>query len=786
MDDEDVQNEDKADIDEEFLADKAPKKRGGGGAWRAFTHLHARGKKISGQTSKQLAALYAQLSPEEKQQLVEVGRKATECHRLGSTTFPLYSRRAKFSRGKPEDRVLGTQTAQFSEDEEASLDARVRSGVACALPTSPQRAEDRAVSMKASRAELQAFLKQHSKVYRDEQKKKELAKQETLEAFAKEAVERGKEALQSRRLLQSLPWSLFVSPQNVCDSLVACFDGKSLPSCWDTAVTKQSLTSLTSKWGAEHKSIRARDWKGKCAKVAPKSRCHSEGCCVCNFNAKGAWIRIVHARTLAFIKRVTSNDDLSKALQLGELLLQWQGVASSQVALEEPKSKKCRVSKKTPQSESKSASVASAEVAPPETQNVFAHIALHYKTPYRQTLVQMKLVQPCEVLLPLSTAQRSNGQEHRKFEVVRSIHNEMQIFSLSELLATLDEKKSWHCAFWRLSSRAVGCELDGHVVAHPLELAAALVWTAAEDTSRIIVRQPLHSIFGMDEEESREHHAETQAATSEAQSSELAGVAQEAFLANQPEVDTDEDSDVLLELDERPVIDMLAAVQPPLAPPHPPPADFAPRQHELERPGAWGVFRFSRKMGSGTDDATRHGSFEVTCPFHLRDRSKKSLCKKTIRVASASEADQAEALRLAKVWACQAQSFKYQYQHVFECSVDFPWTFAELEGMRIDEKPENILDDAELWEAEPQEEKDRMQRARGRGRGRGRGSQAPRVRREQAVPGAAASAAPKRRALSESQAEGSGVAEASSAVAAGISSSNSSSSGGRTARHLCI
>ena len=120
----------------------------------------------------------------------------------------------------------------------------------------------------------------------------------------------------------------------------------------------------------------------------------------------------------------------------------------------------------------------------------------------------------------------------------------------------------------------------------------------------------------------------------------------------------------------------------------------------------------------------RYGCYEVTCPYHIRSKLKKSLCKKVFRAEGPTVQHKEEAIRKARVWAVQAVNYKYQRQHVFECSVDQDWSFATLEEMRADlgmnHVPGDIQDDEELCQAEPDIEKQRL-RGGGKGCGQGRG-----------------------------------------------------------------
>ena len=137
---------------------------------------------------------------------------------------------------------------------------------------------------------------------------------------------------------------------------------------------------------------------------------------------------------------------------------------------------------------------------------------------------------------------------------------------------------------------------------------------------------------------------------------------------------------------------------------------------QLDVPGPWGIFKFSKKA----PQVGGHGAYEVTCPFHILSRDKKSLCKKLVSIQNSTEEAKREALRKARVWACQARDFVYQFQHVHHASLDYNWSFSELEARRIDDMPSGVLDDQQHFNQASQESKEIILAQRGRGRG-GRG-----------------------------------------------------------------
>ena len=84
-------------------ASKVRKRKGGGGAWRAYQHVHAKGRKLSPSLVRQLSQAYAQLSDTEYEYFASLGRQATEAHQVGAVTFPhsIWQRACCQTKGPP-------------------------------------------------------------------------------------------------------------------------------------------------------------------------------------------------------------------------------------------------------------------------------------------------------------------------------------------------------------------------------------------------------------------------------------------------------------------------------------------------------------------------------------------------------------------------------------------------------------------------------------------------------------------------------------------------------------
>eukprot|EP00971_Amphidinium_carterae_P348486 6490518-Amphidinium_carterae.1 len=353
----------------------------------------------------------------------------------------------------------------------------------------------------------------------------------------------------------------------------------------------------------------------------------------------------------------------------------------------------------------------------------FTHIAMHYMNPWVPTLLQLEFAndrdQQSIPLVSLDNALRNHV--YLELRPVRNIKNEFELFTLLEFLSKLDQHLTWRASLWRLSERGVPCPLQGHVWVHPVEVSGVLLWDEMERGLQTVPRAPRPEAHEDLDEVYDGGRPPKRARFRNVANAEGSGNADSEAVENGRASDID--SELEEEDDEKfeePLIkEMYAAWEPPA----PDPAEAQPPLHLLDRPGSWGAFRFSRKQGSGLRNSMEYGCFEVTCPYHMRSKETKSLCKKVIRILGPADLNRLEALRQARAWAVQARDYKYQYEHVFEAEVEKEWSFSQLEEMLTDKNllvrpsPESVLDDQELLALESPEGRNHRQRGRGRGRG---------------------------------------------------------------------
>ena len=252
---------------------------------------------------------------------------------------------------------------------------------------------------------------------------------------------------------------------------------------------------------------------------------------------------------------------------------------------------------------------------------------------------------------------------------------EMCVFSPWQRMSAFHTERDWHVDLWQLSQKMVPADvLDGRVWVSSLELDRELIWQRGESYRRRQRRVlPLHELWEDEPEEApRASRMKRRRLGSEGEGPFVGNPLEEAPVHEEQPPDIaalSSDSDVLLELEEergpeaagageeeRLMQQLFEEVQAANAvggdhvevvgPNDDAEAAAIPVARVLERPGRWGAFRFSRKqprVGGAQQGHPTFGSYEVTCPFHVLSKDRKSLCKKAIALEGSSEAD----LRLA-------------------------------------------------------------------------------------------------------------------------------------------
>ena len=154
------QGDDGDDADEVAPA-SAKRRRGGGGPWGAYVHLHSGGRPFSREVVRELQQGYhrAKRDPQEFQRYREMGRHATTSHARQVCTFPLRSRRAQFARGCGQQ-MIGA-SARAPRESSLPADAILR-GEVCTLPFLPDAASSDSPTIHSCRAAFVKLVQQHT------------------------------------------------------------------------------------------------------------------------------------------------------------------------------------------------------------------------------------------------------------------------------------------------------------------------------------------------------------------------------------------------------------------------------------------------------------------------------------------------------------------------------------------------------------------------------------------------------------------------------------------------
>ena len=319
----------KAVVEEEVGAKK--KKRGAGGAWRAFVHVNSKGVQLSPQQSAELRAQYHSLSPADKQYYIDLGSAATLAKQAGGSTFPAYSRTAAQARG-------------------------------LAAPHPPRSRR---------RAQLDETIHHHISEHRQQRKLQHEQEQQVQQALYQHTQVSTEPAITRRHQLQNdkVQWT---SVPHTCEALHC----QVCPSQWPPGSIEgfDTVSELQQAWSDRHLGVRHID-----ASTLPppppqraqqlhqkqqQRRCFLAGRCLCTGPGRvlsAFWSRITSSLKSLLIEHM---HDLVDA----QLILQWY--YSGEL-------RRKRATRKSSQEQH----------IPVEEVIAYTHIPLHYKKPWRPTFL---------------------------------------------------------------------------------------------------------------------------------------------------------------------------------------------------------------------------------------------------------------------------------------------------------------------------------------------------------------------------------------------------------------
>ena len=318
---------------------------------------------------------------------------------------------------------------------------------------------------------------------------------------------------------------------------------------------------------------------------------------------EGRFQRVVKGRLQAYLKDCETEPP--KGLVEGQLLLQLCGVLPHVAA-----------------SPSLSSTSVPVEAGADVSQRL-VHIALHYVSPWKPTLVEMNLMH-LQSPLPVLTVEPVSSCDVIEVQPQRKLSGEMHVSTLQEFLAGLSTQKTWRAAAWQLSQRTTAVPpLNGKIYVRPVRVSTTCLWSASEGLPRARMRahaeEPTWRAFLEEGEVPNQGIGASKRQRTEQEPLALAASDSDDDPSDEVFEDAGEEDESLLQqmLDaaaQGEPTEEVAAAAPAAAANTVPDPSVGPQQSArptaevLARPVSWGVFRFSSKQPSS---ASGYGAYEV-------------------------------------------------------------------------------------------------------------------------------------------------------------------------------
>ena len=450
------------------------RKRGGGGAWRAFVHERCRGSRLTAERARALSRDYRSLPVEEKERFAEIGRQATNAHSAGSSTFPISSRRQRLARGTGNEVLPGHQQIRVRGDV-LQFQSSVCQGQPTPLPslmTGPgetvsflsrcnilsQWLSDN-LEQQPREAAASSDARQPEIARRHEQKQRNICT--SLARYDRENADSMLSRVSPR--LQELPYVTWHAlPHREDVGLLECeFLAEGVLADTEDAHglhfrDGRRVASLSSAWAAKHVLVDSGSWVGQDPGArSQKKQCFEAHCCRCR---RGSYVMRVYKKVEGFLKALCRDKALEKNMVDGLFVLQW-----------------CWVD----------------EIGE-DTRNHFTHIPLLYLRPWRPTFAVMTLETPHqEALQPLALDTVVSDSQKVWLQVRRNEHGGIPMVTMWEWLQSMRLESLQHkvlLAIWEVSqlprpTHAVGGRL--RVVGKNLR--TTMIWRgiSAESVSNV-------------------------------------------------------------------------------------------------------------------------------------------------------------------------------------------------------------------------------------------------------------------------------------------------------------
>ena len=188
---------------------------------------------------------------------------------------------------------------------------------------------------------------------------------------------------------------------------------------------------------------------------------------VAQHNSDAKWQRILKGRVDGFLKKLAQDVSMRAAIVGGEIVLHLQGTGSAPQPDAGLPNNVAGSSAASASSLAPTSSAGSEAAMTAMCMNVVVHVALHYKSPWRSTLVMLDRVGGAA--FPLLHDQHAvSTADCLHLRAVKRCTGEMAVNNMERLIAQLDPGLSWSLPLWKLSEASSPClPLDGRVYARP-------------------------------------------------------------------------------------------------------------------------------------------------------------------------------------------------------------------------------------------------------------------------------------------------------------------------------
>ena len=674
-------HQDKASNDPDDVA--KIRKVGAGGAWRAFVHYHQRGSKMSPGRMQELGEMYRNLSVEDKAYFNFMGNTATNNRKAGTSTFPMHSRRSKFSRGQPATcNSLDTEDLATHNSHAQTLASIAKGCLTPLTASSLVELQDKNAHLdtveEAATENAQEYirlaLRIYSRVFKKELRDKRKTESDRGKQLSQRLSSQALRDLQTRQRLANIPLASWVSLPFSSTALSCSLDNVKVPVVSEMQPTNEAedtVAGLATSWDRKHMGIRHTTWQ--CfERRRPLQTCLTHGVCVCH--GHGRYLGRIKQNLAQYLKDLSGRASFETALRSGYVVLHW-----------------CL----------SSVSHGDGDPAGPSVENnkhFFTHIGMIYYKPWRITIAHLQLAHdlpPPEVLLQDDAGNLGPTRLSLTFSRAEET---VDADTLLRFLLTLDLTHKLAVDTWTLSSRSTPVASLNAVVADKVPGPGRCLWNGeAQEAATRRRRRPAHEV--LDDDRGIPRHRFRTGNVEETHPTDMDTVPSQVDTASEPESSMEEicEGDLgeehfksdepeapmnggLLQQEFQPLMeiagseaarstdDVTSELEPQL----------------LEHPGKWGPYGFSLKH---PHQQGRFGGYQVSCPFHRRNAV--TGCKKFVPLEAWTESAKRKAIQLARWWATQSSLFETQADHLKKA--DLNWercpTLEELHRVRPTEAP---------------------------------------------------------------------------------------------------